>query len=103
MEISEISEFLELSEFSESSEISEFLSGHNLDAAAASRAVGNDTYLGGDALAHGIGVADDTHFLALRGLQHGQRVDDRGQRVGIECAESLVDKQVVKADVARRQ
>ena len=28
--------------------------------------------LGGDAFAHGVGVTDDAHFFALRGLEHGK-------------------------------
>ena len=34
--------------------------------------------LGGDALAHRVGMTDDAHLLALRTLQHGEGVDDGG-------------------------
>ena len=71
---------------------------------AASRvAVLDDAYLGGDALRHGVGMADDAHLLALRRLEHCQRVDDSGERVGVERAETLVDEEVLERQVARRQ
>ena len=69
---------------------------------AASRiAVLDDSYLCGDTLAHRVGVADHTYLFALRGLKHGQGVDDGCQHVGVECSESFVDKQIFERDVAR--
>ena len=41
-------------------------------------AILDDPYLGGDALAHRVGMTDDAHLLALRTLQHGEGVDDGG-------------------------
>lgn len=46
--------------------------------AAAGVAILDNSYLGGDALAHRVGMTDDTHLLALRTLQHGEGVDDGG-------------------------
>ena len=51
--------------------------------AAASVTILDDSYLCGDAFAHGVGVADDAHLLALRILEHSQRIDDRGECIGI--------------------
>ena len=68
--------------------------------AAARVAVFDDAYLGGDTFAHGVGMADDPHFLALFRLEHGERVDDGGKGVGIEGAEAFVNKQVLERDVA---
>ena len=50
----------------------------DLDMAAAGVAILDDPYLGGDALAHRVGMTDDAHLLALRTLQHGEGVDDGG-------------------------
>ena len=50
----------------------------DLDMAAAGVAVLDNPYLGGDALAHRVGMTDDAHLLALRTLQHGEGVDDGG-------------------------
>lgn len=50
----------------------------DLDMAAAGVAILDNSYLGGDALAHRVGMTDDAHLLALRTLQHGEGVDDRG-------------------------
>ena len=72
----------------------------DFDVAASRAAILDDAYLRGDVLLHGIGVADDAHLLALFRLEHGQRVDDRGQSLGIEGAEAFVDKQVLERDVA---
>ena len=64
---------------------------------AASRiAIFDDAYLCGDTLTHGVGVADHAHFFALRGLQHGQRVDDGDQRVLIERSEALINEKVLE-------
>lgn len=46
--------------------------------AAARVAVLDYPYLGGDALAHRVGMTDDAHLLALRTLQHGEGIDDDG-------------------------
>ena len=67
-----------------------------LDVAASRIAIFDDAYLCGDALAHDAGVADHPHLFALRGLQHGQGVDDGEQHVGVERSETLVDEQVFK-------
>ena len=67
---------------------------------ATAGAVLDDADLGGDAFRHGVGVADDTHLLALRRLEHGKGVDDGGQGVGVEGAETLVDEEIVERDVA---
>lgn len=40
--------------------------------AAAGVAILDNPYLGGDALAHRVGMTDDAHLLALRTLQHGE-------------------------------
>ena len=50
----------------------------DLDMAAAGVAILDDPYLGGDALAHRVGMTDNAHLLALRTLQHGEGVDDGG-------------------------
>ena len=50
----------------------------DLDMAAAGVAILDNPYLGGDALAHRVGMTDDAHLLALRTLQHGEGVDDGG-------------------------
>ena len=50
----------------------------DLNMAAAGVAILDDPYLGGDALAHRVGMTDDAHLLALRTLQHGEGVDDGG-------------------------
>ena len=46
--------------------------------AAAGAAILDNPYLGGDALAHRVGMTDDAHLLALRTLQHGKGIDDGG-------------------------
>lgn len=46
--------------------------------AAAGVAILDNSDLGGDALAHRVGMTDDAHLLALRILQHGEGVDDGG-------------------------
>ena len=55
----------------------------NFDTTATRIAVLDDTNLSSDAFAHGIGMADDAHLLALRILEHGQRIDDRGKCIEI--------------------
>ena len=71
--------------------------------AAAGVAILDNSYLRGDALAHRVGMTDDAHLLALRALQHGERIDDRGEGVGVERSESLVDEEVLERDVAGGQ
>lgn len=68
--------------------------------AAARVAVLNDAYLGGNAFGHGVGMADYAYFLTLRRLEHSQRVDDSGKSVGVERAETLIDKEILETDVA---
>ena len=46
--------------------------------AAAGVAILDNSYLGGDALAHRVGMTDDAHLLALPTLQHGEGIDDGG-------------------------
>ena len=46
--------------------------------AASGVAILDNPNLGGDALAHRVGMTDDAHLLALRTLQHGEGVDDGG-------------------------
>ena len=48
-------------------------------------------------------MAYHAHLLALRRLQHGERVDDRGKGVGIKRAKALVNEKVVEGNVARRE
>ena len=50
----------------------------DLNMAAAGVAILDNPYLGGDALAHCVGMTADAHLLALRTLQHGEGVDDGG-------------------------
>ena len=68
--------------------------------AASGVAVFDNTDLGRYPFRHGIGVTDDTDLFALRSLQHSQRVDDRGKRVGVESAETLVNKQILERDTS---
>ena len=79
------------------------LSWINLDMAAAGVAILDNPNLGGDALAHCVGMTDDPHLLALRTLQHGEGVDDGGEGIGVEGSEAFVDEQVLEGDVAGRQ
>ena len=72
----------------------------DLDMAAAGVAILDDPYLGGDALAHRVGMTDDAHLLALRTLQHGEGVDDGGEGIGVEGSEAFIDEQVLEGDVA---
>ena len=73
----------------------------NFDTAATRIAVLDDTNLSSDAFAHGIGMTDDPDLLPLRSLKHGQRIDDRGKCIGIQCAEAFVDKEIPKRDTPR--
>ena len=57
--------------------------------AAAGVAILDNSYLGGDALAHRVGMTDDAHLLALRTLQHGEGVDDRGEGIRGQGFQSL--------------
>lgn len=50
----------------------------DFDMTAAGVAILDNPYLGGDALAHRVGMTDDAHLLALRTLQHGEGIDDGG-------------------------
>ena len=50
----------------------------DFDMTAAGVAILDNPYLGGDALAHRVGMTDDAYLLALRTLQHGEGVDDGG-------------------------
>ena len=68
--------------------------------AAAGVAILDNPYLGGDALAHRVGMTDDAHFLALRTLQHGEGVDDGGEGVWVKGSEAFVDEQILEGDVA---
>ena len=71
--------------------------------AAAGVAILDNPYLGGDALAHRVGMTDDAHLLALRTLQHGKGIDDGGEGIGVEGSEAFVDEQVLEGDVAGGQ
>ena len=71
--------------------------------AAAGVAILDNPYLGGDALAHRVGMTDDAHLLALRTLQHGKGIDDGGEGIGIEGSEAFIDEQVLEGDVAGGQ
>ena len=72
----------------------------DLDMAAAGVAILDDPYLGGDALAHRVGMTDDAHLLALRTLQHGEGVDDGGEGIRVESSEAFIDEQILEGDVA---
>ena len=71
--------------------------------AAAGVAILDDPYLGGDALAHRVGMTDDAHLLALRTLQHGEGVDDGGEGIWVESSEAFIDEQILEGDVAGGQ
>ena len=71
----------------------------DLDMAAAGVAILDNPYLGGDALAHRVGMTDDAHLLALRTLQHGEGVDDGGEGIGVEGSKAFVDEQILEGDV----
>ena len=71
--------------------------------AAAGVAILDNPDLGGDALAHRVGMTDDAHLLALRTLQHGEGVDDGGQGIRVEGSEAIGDEEVREGDVAGRQ
>lgn len=75
----------------------------DFDMAAAGVAILDNPYLGGDALAHRVGMTDDAYLLALRTLQHGEGVDDGGEGIGIEGSEAFIDEQVLEGDVAGGQ
>ena len=62
--------------------------------AASGIAVLYNTDLCGDTLAHRVGMTDHTHFLPLRRLEHGQGIYHGSQRIGVESAEPLIDKQI---------
>ena len=71
--------------------------------AAAGVAILDNPYLGGDALAHRVGMTDDAHLLALRTLQQW-----RGSRVTVarvvgSRVPKFVDEQILEGDVAGRQ
>ena len=72
----------------------------DLDMAAAGVAILDDPYLGGDALAHRVGMTDDAHLLALRILEHGEGVDDGGEGFRVEGSEAFIDEQVFEGNVA---
>ena len=76
------------------------LSWINLDMAAAGVAILDNPNLGGDALAHCVGMTDDPHLLALRTLQHGEGVDDGDEGIGVEGSEAFIDEQILEGDVA---
>ena len=62
--------------------------------AAAGVAILDNPYLGGDALAHRVGMTDDAHLLALRTLQHGEGVDDGGEGIRVEGSEEVFEGDV---------
>ena len=71
--------------------------------AAAGVAILDNSYLGGDALAHRVGMTDDAHLLALRTLQHGEGIDDGGEGIRVESSEAFIDEQVLEGDVVGGQ
>ena len=70
--------------------------------AAAWTAIADDTNLGGDTR-HGVGMTDDSHLLALRWLQHGERIDNRLEGIVIECTKAFVDEQILEGYVSWRK
>ena len=66
--------------------------------AAAGVAILDNPNLGGDALAHCVGMTDDPHLLALRTLQHGEGVDDGGEGIRVEGSEAFIDEQILNGE-----
>ena len=61
----------------------------------------HDSYLSGNAFAHGVRMTNDPDLLPLRSLKHSQRIDDRSERIGIQRTKAFVDEKILERDATR--